>query len=453
MAGPTSVSSSQATSIRIEKVRDVVINLSTKIFTVGHMEQQQVRDHDCGPLEESAITGPSHCGLDSGTIRKAAHAFAVVFNFDGSGKQVTAAMMGETRQELNKTCKVTIYIAKNGGTATEDNNLRKALLHYFNELPNGMISKKKRKLIFRLCSRKTKTDIRQYREEPLRLALHALRRWPKEDASIRPIANGIARLLQGILNCYSEAKVLQKQSSLLGRIWSWMEKNKTNLGIFRGMLLESPDLGESDINNVNNCLYLLEDLCRLHRALKEFENLKSKLLKTKTTVSIYFVRPQPSNARYIDKAVREQLDSSRLSNTTAVPLPLPPNALGTLPDIHCEVQLLTHFYGLSTNKKSNMWSYIACSKLPCFCCYHILDKDGHFKTEQSHCRVYSSWRVPKKLETTARAQLTTGPSSNIVNALRYLREKLDIRIDRAYAGHSWEEGEALCQNPRDIYII
>ncbi|OTA97166.1 hypothetical protein M434DRAFT_26996 [Hypoxylon sp. CO27-5] len=61
---------------------------------------------------------------------------------------------------------------------------------------------------------------------------------------------------------------------------------------------------------------------------------------------------------------------------------------------HCEMKILGFLLG--DDSASDFFSYIGCSKGPCWLCYHTLKYMAPaFKMRKSHLKLYASWRVPQ----------------------------------------------------------
>ncbi|KAI0876749.1 hypothetical protein GGS24DRAFT_498559 [Hypoxylon argillaceum] len=424
----------------IDTVHDEMVDLSMKIFIIGSKERQQERDDKSKPLEEPTITPPNHSMLKLELVKRALCAFAVVFNFNDSGDQVTASMLGEEAQGINTSRLVTVYVAKNRGTSTQnDNLLHEKLSSYFKERGAEDISLTDTRRIFELCSRRIKADIRNYKHERLVSAKEAFGLWGKKFAPREKIATKIAQLLGSILKCYSTPNIVEKQIDMreIQKIGTWVKSNGKELETTRQLLKVADHFFKNaNIDNPIGSLDLLEDLCRLPRALEDLKSLKLELIKHQATLSIYLVKPQHPSPHSIDTEMGEKFNQFERNNR-GIQLPPPPKVH---PDIHCEIQLLTHYHTLPPEKQSGMWRYIACSKLPCFCCYHTLAEESTFKTEKSHGKVYWPWPVPEKLVNLARSQhnrLEMG-NSGVAIALSALSQKLGGRIESARKTHSWK---------------
>ncbi|KAI0112424.1 hypothetical protein GGR51DRAFT_568538 [Nemania sp. FL0031] len=423
-------------------VHDILVDLGLNIYIVAKQEKQQEQEPQTNHLDESTITPPHHYRLEAGIVRKALHAFAVVFTFDNSGDQVTAAMLRDETEGPGRSSQVTVYVAKNSGTCAQDDKLRKILCGYFNNRRIKKFEDTDRHSIFSGCSKKIDTDItRSFKT--IKSAREILSRKLEDHASWEHTSAGIVKLLENVVAYHS--KKAMKQAKLLKTVSDWVENNKMKIEEFCDSLTNDAVFTEDETDDVKSSLGLLGDLCRLDRALEDFKIFKEGL-GCLTELSISFVQPQHSDDLSVDNDMRERLCDLRLIYPGSW-LPSPPIKARTQLDIHCEIQLLTHFHDVLNKEGANMWKYIACSKLPCFCCYHFLKTGSEFSTEESHFAVYSPWAIPKKLADEARSQLEAG-NPVMIDSLGDIRDRLGKRVYRNPEINSWEKNKAICQNPR-----
>ncbi|KAJ8128486.1 hypothetical protein O1611_g5147 [Lasiodiplodia mahajangana] len=304
------ISSSPATSnSEMKKIRDILVDVSMKAHIVGSMEWQQAQDDSISPLVESAIPLQDSHKLEPGDVRMALHAFSVVFNFDTTGDQVTAAMLGET-QGVGERSLITVYIAKNSGISPEDQGLGQVLSTYFNDP-----SKKMNEVIdhvFDICSRKPSRYVtrKSLKSTQVEFNRQGFEPWGQ-------LATQIDEFLKG--KHYSHSSALIGQKNLLRDIWSLLEKNETTLKAFREWRV-GVSVQEANIDHLNN---RIDELCRLHMASSDLENFKSKL-NSKYQLSFVFVEPQHPNIRSIDTEVGEKFNALQKNEAYTRLLPSAP---------------------------------------------------------------------------------------------------------------------------------
>ncbi|KAI0152723.1 hypothetical protein GGR57DRAFT_503590 [Xylariaceae sp. FL1272] len=290
-----------------------------------------------------------------------------------------------------------MFLAKNGGISDETKKYRDIVIQWFqsqDEVPKAQV--------VQFCVSRIEHDIRKFKDSLLK-GLKIFRDWSNETDAKNAIFE-ITKLLRHVQTAsdltvsLNREDQLQQLQQLIWEIWDLFQTTsaylKTMRGDIRNRFPRASGRDKLDRVDALECLNLLEDLVRLPHALKELAQFRRILQGNKAILQIELVDiriPEDEGFKKLETKKLKELRHSHPALKVRIPkLNIRP------PRAHCEMQLLAHLQKLNLDEQDQVWRFISCSKLPCFCCF---DFAHNFKmgTQKSHFKVYYPWPVPSQL--------------------------------------------------------
>jgi len=412
-----------------EEIEKTLVRLAALIAIIWTKERQQPPD----PEEESMLAKsirPKHSivkALDDQQVKRILFSFAIIFCFSSAAEHITASMLQENPLSGDKgETKFVVFLAKNGGVhaqagddmteekkqrregvtgeGNKEEMLRKDLLAWFNG--TGAIDKT---IVVQHCSDKVMKDAKNSKN-----SLEKGRKAFKESnvyESGEKIASDIKRLCDAINGGQAEKLVQLAQT--------WIAKHEE---LARNIYNELDISKVTDKNRkeaIGRCLDAIEDLILLPRALENLELFRDTVRAMDANLDIQFVDIDTVSKVPV-KEIQDEIDKIEEEMNISFKDVSVDNFLREF-NAHGEIKLLTHLHKMSPAEREQMWKFIACSKLPCFCCFYLIHNAEGYATEKSHYKVYYPWPLPP--------ELTREPG--YLEGIEGLIERLEQRVRRA----------------------
>jgi hypothetical protein len=435
-----------------EETEKMLVRLAALIAIIWTKERQQPSDPEEDDMLAKSIR-PKHTvlkALDDEQMKKILFSFATIFCFSASAEHITATMLQEGVSSGNpKEPKFVVLFAKNGSihVGAGDDKADEQKLRAKGMISEGSKEEKLRKDLlawFKGESEIDWTNVVQYCSDKVmkhvknsKNALEKGRRAFKESnvhQSGEKIASDI-KLLCDAINAGQAEKLVELA---LGWISKYHELARS--------IYDNPDASKVTDKNrkeaIRKCRDAIEELIMLPRALEDLKLFKNIISVMSADLDIQFVDID-TVPKVPVKEIQDEIDKIGEEMRISFEDVSVDSFLREF-NAHGEIKLLTYLHKMSPAEREQMWKFVACSKLPCFCCFYLIHDAEGYATEKSHYKVYYPWPLPPELIR----------EPGYLEGIKRLIERLEQRVRRACcATAGGEVGEAKFERLENISEI